>query len=468
MGNVVKNTVLVGISELASKGIIALAMILLVRTLSPESYGLYSLSITLTYFFIGFLHSGFYTIGMREIAKYPNLSSKYVNNITTLKIIISIISYGTLSVIVLLLDKPHEAKITFLLAGLFIFILSFHIDWLFRGLDKMEITSIGSVLQGISLLVLIFLFIKGQNDYKIAVIVYLISWLVYIVFENIVYLKQKNWIKLEFDKDFNKTLLKAAIPLSFSALIITVYANINILFLNFFKGDYETGIYSAMIRLMNILLLPNSIIQIAFFPELSRSVLNGTLQTSQRKYLTVLFTIGFLAIFGMFGYSKEIISFVFGGKYIAGNIVLKISLIACFFSYLNASGVIFSIAVDKQKNFLFASIGGVVVSVLLNYFLVPIYGAIGAVITLSFTEITVFLVLLVLNKDISLLEPFKEIIKPMLVGMFALAISKGFEYFTTSVMGFLSFVLLFIVLAFTTKLVTIELIKKMIQFWNKS
>lgn len=468
MRNVVKNTILVGISEIASKGIIALAMILLVRTLAPASYGLYSLSITLTYFFIGFLHSGFYTIGMRELAKYPHLANKYFGNITTLKIIVSIISYLILFIIVLVIDKPEDAKVTFLLSGLFIFILIFHIDWLFRGLDKMEITSIGSILQGVTLLLLIFFIVRRENDYQKAVIAYLISWLIFVLFEMVVYFKQNKSFKIEFDRNFVKPLVKSALPISFSALVIFIYANNNILFLNFFKGDYETGIYSAMVRLMNLLLLPNSILQIAFFPELSRSVLSGELKISQESYLKVLFTIGFLGIFGMFGYSKEIIQFAFGEKYLVGDTILRVSLIACLFSYLSSSFVMVSIIIDKQKNFLFASIGGAIISLIINYLIVPIYGALGAVITLNITEVMVFFILTILNKDTSIIEPYRKIIKPFLVGIVAIATSKLFEFLFNPTIGMILFVFLFILLAFLTKLVTVELIKKVVKLERKS
>lgn len=466
MGNLIKNTLLVGISEVASKGIIALAMIILVRTLSPESYGLYSLAITLTYFFIGFLHSGFYTVGMREVAKFPELSKKYVNNVTTLKVLFSFASYAILVLIVILLDKPIEAKITFLTAGLFLFILVFHIDWLFRGLERMEITSIGSVLQGISLLALIFLFVKEPDHLQRAVVVYLASWLIYILFEVIVYFFQKGPIKFEFDKDFNKPLLKASLPISFSSLVIALYANINVVILNLYRGDYDTGIYSAMIRLMNILLLPNSILQIAFFPELSRSILNGTMRMSQKKYLLVLFTIAFFAIFVMLGYSNEIINFVFGKKYLVGDVIFKVSLIACFFSYLSASAVIVTYALDKQKNFLFATIAGVVVSLAFNLLLVPVYGAIGAVVTLCITEFTVFITLIVLNKDLSLFEPYKATVKPLIVSLAALVISKMLQLQTNTLIGLLSYLVVFILVAFWVKLLTKDLVLKLVKFWQ--
>lgn len=467
MGSLLKNTILVGTSEIASKGIIALAMILLVRTLSPESYGLYSLSITLTYFFIGFIHSGFYTIGMREIAKYPHLSYKYVNNVTSLKAILAIVSYISLVIIVLLLDKPYEAKITFLLSGLFLFLLVFHIDWLFRGLDKMEITSIGSIMQGVSILLFIYFFVKKPSDYQIAVLGYLLSWFLYILFENFVYIKKYDWIKPEFDKEFNKILFKASLSISLSSLIVTVYANNNILILNIYRGDYETGIYSAMIRLMNILLLPNSILQIAFFPELSRSVLNGSLKLSQQKYLVVLFAIGFFAMFGMFGFSRDLLLFVFGEKYLVGDIILKISLIACFFSYLSASAVIVSFAVDKQRNFFYSTLVGTIVSLVLNFLLVPKFGALGAVISLAFTEFSVFISLILLNKSAELIKPYIVIIKPFIVSSTSLLISKFFEFFLNPYVAVSLYLVAFLVLSFATKLFTIDIFQRLLSL-NRS
>jgi O-antigen/teichoic acid export membrane protein len=468
MSNLVKNTLLVGVSEIASKGIIALAMILLVRTLATESYGLYSLAITLTYFFIGFLHSGFYTIGMREVAKYPELATKYVNNVTTLKIFLSLLSYVLLVVIVQFLGKPTEAKIAFYLAGLFLFILVFHIDWLFRGIDKMEITSLGSIMQGTSLLIFIYFFVKNPDDLHRAVVVYLGSWSIYIVFEVLVYFIQKGPIRFEYDSAFNKKLLKESLPISFSSLIIAIYANINVVVLNIYKGDYETGIYSAMIRLMNILLLPNSILQISFFPELSRSVLSGAVKLSQRKYLLVLFVIGFFVIFGMLGYSYEVIGFVFGRKYLVGDAIFKVSLIACFFSYLSASAVVVSLALGKQKNFFYATIVGVGVSLISNLILVPRFGAMGAVISLSITEFIVFFILMLLNRDNTLFEPYKAILKPLLVAFASFLCSKCIEIPTSSLLGLISYFLIFLILASCTKILNKDLILKLVKFGGGS
>jgi len=464
MNNIVRNTILLGVSEIFSKGITALAIILLVRKLSPEGFGIYSLAMTLTYYFVGFLHSGFYTIGMREVSKFPDSVSHYVKNIIILKTIFGIVSYALLTIVVILLDKPPEVKSAYLIAGLFLFILVFHIDWVFRGLEKMEYPAIGSIMQGIALLVFIYLFVHSHDDYKVAILSYLFSWLIMIVFLNIVYFKNFGLFSLDFEFNTLKEILKLSLPISISSVLIVIYANVNIIILNIFKGDYETGIYSAMIRLMNVLLLPNGILQMAFFPELSRSVLDGNFNATQRKYLLVDFIIAFFLVFGMFGFSEKAISLIFGQKYLVGVSIFQISLVSCILSYFTASLTAATYALNRQTHFLKSSVVGSIVSITLNLLLIPRYGAIGAIISLVITEASVFLSLAFFNRKLKIMHTYAEVTKPFFVGIISILLAKVIEIFSNSYIGVLIYLILFWTIAFLSKLITIEQLKKIFSF----
>jgi O-antigen/teichoic acid export membrane protein len=464
MSKIVRNTILLGVSEVFSKGISALAMILLVRKLSPEGFGIYSLAITLTYYFVGFLHSGFYTIGMREVSKFPDYAPNYVKNIFILKIIFGIVSYALLSAIIFLLDKPPEVKSAYLLAGLFLFILVFHIDWVFRGLEKMEFPAIGSILQGIALLVFIYLFVHSKNDYKIAIWGYLLSWLILVTFLNVIFIKKYGIFKFDIDLKTLKEILKLSLPISVASVLIVIYANVNIMVLNIYKGDYETGIYSAMIRLMNVLLLPNGILQMAFFPELSRSVLEGNFNATQRKYLLVDFIVAFFLVFGVFGYSGKAIELIFGPKYLVGELVLRISLVSCILSYFSASLTAATYALNRQSQFLKSSIVGSVVAITLNLLLIPKYSSVGAVISLVITEASVFLSLAYFNRKLNIIHTYTEVVKPFFVGIISILLAKALEIYTNSIIGILVYFMLFWAIAFLTKLITIEQVKKIFSF----
>lgn len=463
MGRIVRNTLLVGFSEFFSKGISSLAIILLVRTLSPESFGIYSFAITLTYFFVGFLHSGFYTIGMRELSKYPNSITQYYSNVLSLKLIFSVLSYVVLCCVILFLDKPPDVKSAFFIVGLYLFILAFHIDWLFRGIEKMEFPAIASVLQGSILLIYFYFWVNSPNDYKTAVVGYVISWGFSVAFLNFVYFYKFKDFNLKFDKSLSLEILKMSLPISLSSLLIVVYANINVLILNLFKGDYDTGIYSAMIRLMNVLLIPNNILQIAFFPELSRSVVEGNLEYTQRKFLLSDFIIGFFLVFGMFGFSRESIALIFGNKYLAGDLVLRVSLVSCILSYFTASLVTATYALNRQNQFLKSSIIGGFVSISLNLILVPRFGSLGAVSSLVITELCVFLSLSFFNLKTKVLKSYTEVIKPLLIGILSIILAKLLALYTNSIVGVIIYALLFWFFVFLFKLFTIEQVKKILR-----
>ncbi len=88
----------------------------------------------------------------------------------------------------------------------------------------------------------------------------------------------------------------------------------------------------------------------------------------------------------------------------------------------------------------------------------------GAVVTLAITEFSVFLLLVILNKDLTILAPYKEIFKPSLVAVFALIFSKFIETLANTLLAIIGYVVIFLILAFYLKLISKELIFKLIRF----
>jgi len=463
MNNIFRNTLLVGISEFASKGLATLSTILLVRTLGPESYGIYSLALSLTMYFLGFIHSGIYTIGMREIPKNPELTKKYVSSSITLKFFIATISYLVLTLIVGCSDKPFETKSTILLAGLFLLLLIFHIDWVFRGLDRMEIPAIGSILQGSTLLAMLYFCVKNSDDYTVAIGAFLFSWLVSILFSNIVFVKSFGSTTPKYEKNFYLNLLKSALPISFSLFIIGLYANVCIFLLSLLRGDYETGIYSAMMKIGVLLLLPNSILQTAFFPELSRSVLYGNFNALQKKYILTNFLVGSFVIVGTFGFAEDILLVLYGSRYVVGATILRILLFSTLVSYFSAILTVAALVFDRQKDLLRITIIGLIISIISNYILIQNLGAIGSAIAAVLVEITILVALIIMFKNSEFLKNFLAGLQPIALGIVVLLFSKLIAVGINLYLGIIAYLLLYPFFSLATRIITLSEIKEIIR-----
>ncbi|MCX7880177.1 MAG: flippase [Ignavibacteria bacterium] len=463
MQKILKNTLLVATAEITSKGITAISTILLVRILAPEGFGIYAFTLTLIAYFIGFIHSGVYSIGVREISKYRELTIKYFNNALVVKFFNFFLSFITLLIIIFLIQKPLDSKITFLLVGIYLFLMVFHIDWIFRGTDKMEVPALGGIIQGLTFLLMIIFFVKTPNDVRVAVIVYILSWALSIILQNAIFFKTFKPKIFQFEKNSSFELFRNSLPIALSSLIIAIYGNLNVFILNLFKGDYETGIYSAMTRIIVLLFLPNNILQISFFPEISRGVLDGSFKIRQRQYILSAFLVVYILIFAIFGYSKEFILLLFGEKYLEGEIILKIALASTIFAYLSSTLILASIALEKQKVFLWTTIIGVITSLIANLIFVPIYSGIGAAISLFLTELTVFLGAAFFSRGHSLLSQYKVVIAPFILGVASLLVSKAVSVYLGFYFGLLTFVFIFVSSIFLLKILSfnqlIELIK---------
>lgn len=413
MNNILRNTIFISISELATKGLLTLATIILVRALTPEGYGIYTFAQSLTMLFVVLIHTGFFTVGVREVAKFPEKTQLFANNITFLKILGVLISFLLLFVALILIEKPFEIKTAYSFVAIYIFAVIFNFDWVFRGYDRMEIPAFSNILQGILMLILTFLLVKNSSDFQKSILIYSISYFISFLFLTFIYWKDFGAIKPRYDKAIGSELLKSALPISLAWLVVVIYGNISIFMINFLTTNFETGIYGAMNKLMLLLLLPNSILQGAFFPEVSRSILKGNFDKVQKNYHRMVFLVGSYFIFAVLAFAGEIIKLFFGEKYLVGIPVLQVSMGWVILSYFSATLTNSLMAWNRQTDFFKATIIGGIISIVASYFFVKEFGALGGMLTGILTEGAVVSSLFYfyrrLKQKTNYLESFKSI-----------------------------------------------------------
>lgn len=455
-----KNMLSLSFAEIANKGISFITIAYLARVLQPEGFGIIGWANSFVVYFVFLVDLGFNVIGPREIAKYPEKLKKLVNNILSIKISFSIILYGILLGIIFLINKSEITKIVVIISGLNIFANALLLNWVFQGLEKMEIIAIRQVLTSIMNLFGVIIFVHSPNDIILAISVMIASLILNSLWMLGYYVKFYGWFKLTIDWSNWKPLLLSSIPVAITIFITILYNNFALSLLGIIRTNYEVGIYNAAFKVLAFSLVPSAILQNAFIPQLSRSIsLQDKIKFSE-KYILFTFIIGSIITTGFFTFSDFIMNFGFGNQYNDSSIVLKLLMGAGLLAYINVSFSAPLLSWGLERKVLWAMLSGGVINVLLNFLLIPFMGEVGSGIAAISTEATVLIGLSIIFysivKQLFILNFIKVFILANISNLIGYYLWKiGFNPFISGTFTFVFFISLIIVF----KVITFEEIK---------
>jgi len=207
---------------------------------------------------------------------------------------------------------------------------------------------------------------------------YFSSLVVAIIFLKKLSLKPKfNYSKNSYRKIFNYSL-----PILFVGLSYVISHQTDRLMIGIFSTAFAVGIYALVSKLSELLhFLHGSFLRI-FMPIASDSYRSGNLDDIKKSYCFINRWVSItnsiiLMIFAGFG--KKIIS-LFGEDYsvlTSYKILLIIGIYSFFVTWVGPSGALLQMT-NKQRVELINTIVFILLNILLNYFLIPIYGVFGA------------------------------------------------------------------------------------------
>src|SRR3989339_5211 len=383
---ILKNIASLTAGEAVSKGIIFVYNAYLARVITPEGFGIFGFATAYIMYFLLFVNLGFNTVGAREIAKSPSNTSKYVNSIISVRCILAIIAYAILFFTVLALDKPVLVKYIIWISGINLFSNAILLDWVFHGNEKMEYLSLRQIITNLLNLIGIILLVHSKADIVIAAIVIAASTFINSVWMLLLYIKLYGKIKLNINIPFYKEMLKSSIPIAFSNFFIIILNYFNMFLLGIFRTDEETGLYNAAFKILALTIVPTVILQNSFFPLISRSETLEDRQKVMKKFFLLIFIFGTIVTAGFFTYSDYIVLTVFGNEYSHSSELMRILMFTSFIVYINVATTVPLIGWKKEKLVMYSIITGGVINIILNFALIPDYGAKGAVIATVISE----------------------------------------------------------------------------------
>jgi len=458
-----KNIISLSTAEVASRFLTVIYSIYLARVLLVENFGIFGSAKYLVVYFILLSNLGTDSIGTREVAANKSNLKSIVDNLFTLRLIMGIAGYLLLSVVTYFLPKPLEEKIIILIFGINILANNALLNWVFQGLEKIDIYALRTIITNVLNFTGILLFIHSPQDLQLATIIIVTSLSFNSLLLIIYYHNKIERLSLSFQLNLWKKYISEAYPIGITFLIIGVYNFLPIILLSLMTNNLYTGLYTSVANVFLIATLLSTVVQAVYYPQFAQ---NQTTQDRERTFLQFskfMFTIGtFIPLF-LFVFADKV-TLIFGKDYSPAMPSIRIVMIASLFSYYSGGLFCALIAWKQEKKVVFANLAGLVSTFVVNILLIPKLYDKGAAIAALIGELVVFAVLASIFygflKKLFILQYFKLL-------LIAIISTIPFLYFKldniqTFYLMILS-VMIFVALIFLTKILSFSEIKRIIK-----
>ena len=182
--------------------------------------------------------------------------------------------------------------------------------------------------------------------------------------------------------DLAKSLFKKSSPLIFTNFAVILYLKVDQIMLEELSGEVEVALYSAALKFVEIFYVIPMALYTSFYPMFVKTHENNKDLFFEivNKKVTIMINIFIVIGTGLMIFSPFIGELVYGSKYKdIGKLIFGLSF-TIFFVNLGYIKTAFLIVTGRIRINLIINVIASVFNILANYFLLPLYGAKGAVI----------------------------------------------------------------------------------------
>jgi len=349
---------------------------------------------------------GINSYGVREGAKYRDNrkeSERFASEVFSINIISTTIAVFMMILFVIFIENLREYKNLFAILGLSIIFNTFGVDWINVIYEDYFIVAVRSIVIYTLSFILLYTLVKAPDDYYMYAVLQILGSALICV-SNWFYCRK--YVKLHFTLHMNlKKHIKTIMVLFVSAVTISIYVNSDMTMLGIFKGDHEVGLYSAAVKVYNVVKNGLAAIYSVTVPRMAYYYANnmmGEFKTTYSKIFGTMIIIMLPSMVGLVGFSSEIMSVIGGEEYAPVSMCLALLAVALSFAILG--GLVtacLNLTIKREKDNLIATAVSGCINCGLNLFFIPFCGIEGAAITTIISEafVLIFCFLRVPDKE---------------------------------------------------------------------
>ncbi len=396
---IARNVVFMTAAQVTGYGLGFFYIIYTARYLGAEGFGVLSFALALTAIFAVLTDIGLQPLTVREVARDRALAAKYLANLTSIKFILSAVTFALIAIVIKIMDYPAETSTVVYIVTLSVLVNSFitMIYSIFQAHERMEFQSIGLVISSAVMLVGAVLAIRAGLDITAFAALYLIASLTGLIYSLLILATRfkevcLGWCRRKIfglDASFWKATLKEALPFGLGLFFVMAFYWVDSVMLSYMKGDAVVGWYSAAYRMVLVLLfIPQTLIS-ALYPVMStfKGEDATSLKNSHEKSFKYLSILGMPIAVGTTLLAPRLILLVFGPEY--GNSILPLQILvwSAVFIYMSMTyGNLFN-CLNKQGLVTIITGTCVLANIIFNLILIPRYSLVGASIATVLTEL---------------------------------------------------------------------------------
>lgn len=369
--------------------------LLTARYLGPANYGLINYAAAYTTFFASFCTLGINSVIVKNFVDNPDDEGETIGSAIVLRTVSSLLSVIMMICITLFMDKGEvTTNIVVALCSIgVLFQVMDTLNYWFQAKLQSKYAALATVISyTVVSIYKIWLLLTGKSVEWFAISTSLDSFVVAIVLL-VMYYKQ-NGPKFSFSVKKSKELFFSSYHFILAGLMVAIYGSTDRFMLKQMLNESEVAYYSTAVALCNTWVFVLAAIIDSMYPVILQHFgkNNGKFEQKNRQLYAIVFYMSVLASSLISVLATFIVKVLYGDAYISAADPLRIITWYTAFSYLGVARNAWMVCYNCQFYLKYLYIGAALTNVVLNVWLIPIWGASGAALASLITQISTILV----------------------------------------------------------------------------
>lgn len=385
---------------------------------------------SLNSYFLLIAMMGINTFAIRECSKVRDNQKAIVHiasQLYAISIVTTLFSYIVLFLLVTFVEFLYPYKKLIYIYSLSIPLTTYGLEWVYNIFEDFATIALSTIVCEFIAVIGVILFVRSDQNIAIYTFLLMIAANGYDI---CTHFQARKHVRLtpHLSRESYQYFKPIAI-IFFTNVASVIYTNADITMLGWLRGDSEVGVYSAAVKIYNVIHVMVSVGITVVIPRLTQYLHNSSCNRTEDSYYTLLNKIvRAFYIFVIFSsstcvlYGRDMILFISGEEFTSAIKPLTVLAITLLFATGNMIiGSAILIPTDREKVILKATIAGAVLNLVLNLVFISRWGFYGAAITTLISEFLVFVITVYSSQNVlkNLRISLVRDVMPLTIGLFS-------------------------------------------------